>query len=123
MENQITNDNIPKHWPMSWFDLSEHHISRFRLEEAGRSYAADYTGDCITDVFRKIYLSFPRAQRLGYDPIDMTTKVSVSYNDLNNAMAESLRRTDELNAEHSKRYTSTSTGTLNLQPHPSNNPN
>ncbi len=102
MLNSVTNfrvkDPQSKSLPMSWFDLCDYHINRFRLEEAGRSYAVDYTGDCITDVFRKVYLSFPRNQRMGYDPIDMTTNVTVTYDDLNNAMAESLRRTDELNS-------------------------
>ncbi len=95
-----TNEKT-KHWGMGWLDLSEKHIERFRLEEAGRSFAVNYTEDCITDVFRKLYLSFPRSQRLGNDPIDMTTKVSVTYDDLNNAMAESLRRTGELNSVNS----------------------
>lgn len=110
MSNSITNfrHKNPQSisLPMSWFDLCKEHIERFRLEEAGRSFTNNYTGDCITDVFRKIYLSFPRSQRMGYDPIDLTVKVSVTYDDLNNAMAESLRRTDELNSLNSTKNTS-----------------
>ena len=87
---------------MSWSDLCKEHIERFRLEERGRSYAINYPADCITEVFRKIYYSYPYEQRNGQLPIDMSIKVAITYDDLNNAMAESIRRNDEMNAIHSR---------------------
>ena len=43
---------------LTWADIPQEDISRFRLECAGRSYAANYTQDPITEVYRRIYLAY-----------------------------------------------------------------
>jgi hypothetical protein len=82
---------------LTWADLDQHSIDRFRLEESGRSYAINYTIDPTTDVYRKIYYSYPYEQRRGYEPIDMTIVTTITYSDLQAANKECHDRMNDVN--------------------------
>ena len=44
---------------LTWADIpDEYYIGRFSLERSGRCYAANYTEDPITEVYRRIYLAY-----------------------------------------------------------------
>jgi hypothetical protein len=80
---------------LSWYDLDQHYIDRFRLEESGRCYAINYTADPVTDIYRKIYYSYPCEQRKGYEAIDRTIKPTVTCDDLRKANHECYRRMND----------------------------
>jgi hypothetical protein len=82
---------------LTWADLDQHSIDRFRLEESGRCYTINYTADPATDVYRKIYYSYPCEQRRGYEPIDMTIVTTITYSDLQAANKECHDRMNDVN--------------------------
>jgi hypothetical protein len=85
MNKQITFD-----------DINEHDLTRFRLEDEGRSYAINYTNDPIVDLYRRVYMAYPYNQRKGYEAIDLTIKTGVHLSHLEEAMKECGRRMTEL---------------------------
>ena len=49
----------PDDYELSWKDIDESDLNRFRLENAGRCYAAHYPYDLILDVYRRVFHSYP----------------------------------------------------------------
>jgi hypothetical protein len=49
---------IPDDYELSWNDIDESDRNRFRLENAGRCYAAHYPYDSILDVYRRVFYSY-----------------------------------------------------------------
>ena len=48
----------PDDYELSWNDIDESDRNRFRLENAGRCYAAHYPYDLILDVYRRVFHSY-----------------------------------------------------------------
>lgn len=80
---------------LTFEDIHEIELQRFRLEDSGRSYAINYTHDPIVDIYRRVYLAYPYEQRNGHEPIDMTIKTRVHLSHLEEAMKECARRMNE----------------------------
>lgn len=66
-------------YELNWSDLNEWDINRFRMEERGRCYAADYPHDILLDVYRSVYWSYPEDVRNGYAPLPEDHHSGVFY--------------------------------------------
>jgi hypothetical protein len=52
---------------LTWADIpADYYIRRFNLELSGRSYAANYLEDPITEVYRRIYLAYCKGREDEY---------------------------------------------------------
>lgn len=101
---QHTNEN--KGRQLTWADIPQEDISRFRLERAGRSYAANYACDPIIDVYRSIYNAYCKGHEWDYFYApDGTENVEtgVFESDLDAAIKEIERRRDEENARYAQK--------------------
>lgn len=92
---QQTNANAVPDRQLTWADIPQEDISRFRLECAGRSYAANYTQDPITEVYRRIYLAYCKGHEDEYFFIPdgtETVETGVFESDIKAAEEESEKR-------------------------------
>lgn len=88
---------------LSWEDLDESDISRFNLEQSGRCYTVNPTADPITDVLRTVFHSYPQGVQTGAVPPDPNHHSGIFQRDIDAAMEESRRRSNEMNEEIRKR--------------------
>lgn len=88
---------------LSWEDLDESDISRFKLEQSGRCYTVNPMADPITDVLRTVFHSYPQEVQTGAVPPDPNHHSGIFQRDIVAAMEESQRRSDEMNEEIRRR--------------------
>ena len=136
-ENKEVARQADKGRQLTWADIPQEDIPRFRLERAGRSYAANYSYDPIIDVYRSIYNAYCK----GHDSRQMApmarsasewdfyfcpdgtedVETGVFQSDLDEAVKEIERRRQEENDRYAARASVTSVQEKNRTPVPSDN--
>jgi hypothetical protein len=61
---------FPDDYELKMGDIDEDDKNRFRRELAGRSYAACWPYDRETDIWRRVFLSYPETVQMGLSPCD-----------------------------------------------------
>jgi hypothetical protein len=82
VERQTAQSQLPDDYELKMSDIDDGDISRFRLELAGRSYAAHWPYDRETDVWRRIFLSYPETVQMGLSPVDPRHHSGVFWRDI-----------------------------------------
>jgi hypothetical protein len=76
---------LPDDYELKMSDIEDGDISRFRLELAGRSYAANWPYDRELDVWRNVFLSYPETVRMGLSPVNPGHHSGIFWRDIKRA--------------------------------------